>query len=144
MDCVVHRVTESWTQLADFHFHIHSYTWSTCEEEWSEVTQSCLTLCNPMDCSLPGSSVYGIFQARALEWAAISFSETPRKSSNFCEILSSIYYSVETKERSPALWVLFSLSVSASINKVFCLCWCNIHIVWIRTIFWRTVIFWDT
>ena len=34
----------------------------------SEVTQSCLTLHNPMDCSLPGSSVHGIFQARVLEW----------------------------------------------------------------------------
>ena len=42
--------------------------------KWSEVAQSCLTLCNPMDCSLPGSMVHGIFQARILEWAAISFS----------------------------------------------------------------------
>ena len=40
----------------------------------SEVTQSCLTLSNPMDCSLPGSSVHGIFQARVLEWGAIAFS----------------------------------------------------------------------
>ena len=40
----------------------------------SEVAQSCPTLCDPMDCSLPGSSVHGIFQARILEWAAISFS----------------------------------------------------------------------
>ena len=39
------------------------------------VTQSCPTLCDPMDCSLPGSSVHGIFQARILEWVAISFSE---------------------------------------------------------------------
>ena len=50
---------------------------------WSEVkplvTQSCLTLCDPMDCSLLGSSVHGIFQARILEWVAISFS---RGSSN--------------------------------------------------------------
>ena len=36
--------------------------------------QSCLTLCDPMDCSPPGSSVHGIFQARILEWVAISFS----------------------------------------------------------------------
>ena len=36
----------------------------------SEVAQSCLTLRNPMDCSLPGSSVHGIFQARVLEWGA--------------------------------------------------------------------------
>ena len=41
----------------------------------SEVTQSCPTLSDPMDCSLPGSSVYGIFQARALEWGAIAFSD---------------------------------------------------------------------
>ena len=38
------------------------------------VTRSCLTLCDPMDCSLPGSSVHGISQARILEWTAISFS----------------------------------------------------------------------
>ena len=43
----------------------------------SEVTQSCTTLCNPTDCSLPGSSVRGIFQARILEWVAISFSTRP-------------------------------------------------------------------
>ena len=45
----------------------------TTESE-SEVIQSCLTLCNPMDCSLSGSSIHGIFQARVLEWIAISFS----------------------------------------------------------------------
>ena len=38
----------------------------------SEVAQSCLTLCNPMDCSLPGSSIHGIFQARVLKWGAFS------------------------------------------------------------------------
>ena len=42
--------------------------------KWSETAQSCLTLCDPMDCSLQGSSVHGIFQARVLEWIAISFS----------------------------------------------------------------------
>ena len=40
----------------------------------SEATQLCPTLCGPMDCSPPGSSVHGIFQARILEWVAISFS----------------------------------------------------------------------
>ena len=39
----------------------------------SEVAQSCLTLSNPMDCSLPGSSIHGIFQATILEWGAIAF-----------------------------------------------------------------------
>ena len=40
----------------------------------SEVAQSCPTLSNPMDCSPPGSSIHGIFQARVLEWGAIAFS----------------------------------------------------------------------
>ena len=43
-------------------------------ESESEVAQSCLTLCDPMDCSPPSSSVHGIFQARVLEWGAIAFS----------------------------------------------------------------------
>ena len=48
------------------------YIWVS---EWvSEVAQSCPTLCDPVDCSLSGSSVHGIFQARVLEWIAISFS----------------------------------------------------------------------
>ena len=42
----------------------------------SEVAQLCLTLSDPMDCSLPGSSIHGIFQARVLEWVAIAFSST--------------------------------------------------------------------
>ena len=46
---------------------------SLCESE-SEVTQSCPTLYDPVDCSLPGSSIHGISQARILEWVAISFS----------------------------------------------------------------------
>ena len=49
----------------------------------TEVTQSCPTLCDPMDCSLPGSSVHRIFQARVLEWGAISFSRVfPTQGSN--------------------------------------------------------------
>ena len=40
------------------------------------LAQSCLTLSDPMDCSLPGSPVHGIFQARVLEWVAIAFSMT--------------------------------------------------------------------
>ena len=42
--------------------------------KWSEVTQSCPTLCDPVDCSSPGSSIHGILQVRILEWVAISFS----------------------------------------------------------------------
>ena len=49
----------------------------------SEVAQSCPTLSDPIDCSLPGSSVHGIFQARVLEWGAIAFS---KKNIYFCFI----------------------------------------------------------
>ena len=50
---------------------VPSYAWKESE---SEVTHSYPTLCDPMDCSLPGSSIHGIFQARVLEWVAIAFS----------------------------------------------------------------------
>ena len=49
----------------------------------SEVTQLCLTLSDPMDCSLPGFSVHGIFQARVLEWGAIAFSIFPSSTTLF-------------------------------------------------------------
>ena len=48
----------------------------------SEVAQFCLTLSDPMDCSLPGSSVHGGFQARVLEWGAIPFSRGSSRSRN--------------------------------------------------------------
>ena len=48
-----------------FHFLLQ------CMKMKSKVAQSCLTLCDPIDCSLPGSSAHGIFQARVLEWGAI-------------------------------------------------------------------------
>ena len=47
---------------------------SPMQESESEVAQSCPILSDPMDCSLPGSSIHGIFQARVLEWGAIAFS----------------------------------------------------------------------
>ena len=49
------------------------------------VTQLCPTLCDPMDCSPPGSSLHGIFQARILEWAAIPVS-SPSKYSSMWDI----------------------------------------------------------
>ena len=56
----------------------------------NEVAQSCLTLRDPMDCSLPGSSAHGIFQARVLEWGAIAFSQRRKLVTTFsgtCSIL---------------------------------------------------------
>ena len=54
-------------------------------ESESEVAQSCLTLCNPVDCSPPGSPIPGILQARTLEWVAISFSNAWKWS---CSVVS--------------------------------------------------------
>ena len=59
----------------------------------SEVSQSCPTLSDPMDCSLPGSSVHGIFQARVLEWGAIAFSDIPLAvNENSCRSTSSAIF----------------------------------------------------
>ena len=63
------------------------------KESESEVAESCLTLWDPMDCSLPGSSVHGIFQARVLEWVA---SEATFKILDrvFLEAINAFYSSV--------------------------------------------------
>ena len=66
----------------------------------SEVAQSCPTLSDPMDCSLPGSSIHGIFQARVLEWGAIAFSD------------ELIVFSNKYQPR-PLLWPLPSLFLSS-------------------------------
>ena len=60
-----------------------------------EVAESCLTLHNPMDCSLPGSSIHGILQARILEWGAIAFS---RASPSLIEKKASTCYRSRTEE----------------------------------------------
>ena len=90
-DSADHRSNELWNlflswisyQMVNYHFSGHFlyfriHTILNCSVELksegeSEVAQSCPTLCDPMDCSLPGSSVHGIFQARILELVAISF-----------------------------------------------------------------------
>ena len=59
------------SEIADCHTVVTKKSESESE---NEVAQLCPTLCNPMDCSPPGSSVHGILQARILEWVAISFS----------------------------------------------------------------------
>ena len=78
------------------------------KESESEVSQSCPTLCDPMDCSLPGSSIHGIFQARILEWVTISFS---RRSSQLrdwtwvCHIVGRCFTFWATREaEQTAIW----------------------------------------
>ena len=57
----------------------------------SEVAQSCLTLCDLMDCSLPGSSIRGIFQARVLEWGAIAFSVYKASESEITQLRPTLF-----------------------------------------------------
>ena len=68
----------------------------------SEVAQSCPTLSDPMDCSLPGSSVHGIFQARVLEWGAIAFSDKQYRCSQIGHCLDQ-YFSTHGPEIAEGL-----------------------------------------
>ena len=67
------RIMQHLCYLIAVHAYIHS-TSHYLLGQFSSVAQLCPTLCDPIDCSLPGSSVHGIFQAIVLEWIAISFS----------------------------------------------------------------------
>ena len=69
-----------------YHFLLHCMK----VKNESEVTQSCPTLGDPMDCSPPGSSIHGIFQARVLEWGAIAFSVARLILDKNCFRLSSV------------------------------------------------------
>ena len=73
LDIIDRVLDELWMEVCDIVQETGSKTIPK-KVSGSEVTQSCPTLCDPMDCSPPGSSVHGIFQARILEWVAISFS----------------------------------------------------------------------
>ena len=87
--------TWTWTQVSKLPAQCFSLEWV------SEVTQSCLTLCDPMDCSLPGSSIHGIFQARVLEWVAISFSRgssRPRDRTQVSHIVGRCFTNWATRE----------------------------------------------
>ena len=89
MDCSlpgfsIHGISQSrvleWVAISFSPTQELNLSFPNCRQELpsetpSEVTQSCLTLCDPMDCSLPGFSIHGIFQARVLEEVAISFSK---------------------------------------------------------------------
>ena len=80
--CTIYKILREWC-LLDLCQKADLLDWSnlgTCSESESEVAQSCPTLCDPMDCSLPGSSLHGILQARILEWVAISFSRGSSRS----------------------------------------------------------------
>ena len=73
------------------------------------VAQSCLTLCDPMDCSLPGSSIHGVFLARVLAWVAVAFSggsSRPRDRTQVSHIAGRRVTLWATKEAHPTLKTL--------------------------------------
>ena len=72
------------------HSWAHRELWRKDEWQVSDITQLCPTLCDPMDCSLPGSSVQGIFQARVLEWVDISFSRGSSRPRDLTQIFRNV------------------------------------------------------
>ena len=93
----------------------------------SEVAQSCPTLCNPVDCSPPGSSVHGIFQARVLEWVAISFSKSNyrKKESEVTQSCLTLCYPMDCSLPGSSIHGIFQarvleqLAISFSSNHVY-------------------------
>ena len=81
-----------------------------------EVAQSCPTLSDPMDCSLPGASVHGIFQASVLEWGAIAFSESSSVMSN--SLQPHGLYSLWILQAGILEWVAFPFSRGSSQPRI--------------------------
>ena len=112
----------------------------------SEVTQSCPTPSNPMDCSLLGSSVHGIFQARVLEWGAITFSDiftSFPKSVYMCSVTSVMSDSLDNSP--PGSSVHFSsknigVCCHALLQGIFPIQGSNLHLLHCRWIlyYWAT------
>ena len=81
--------------------------------KWSEVTKSCPTLCDPMDSNLPGSAVHGIFQARILEWAAISVSRGSSQPRDRTRVscIADRHFTVWATKQALTSWVIKQVSV---------------------------------
>ena len=94
-------------------------SWTTAVLKWSEVAQSCSTLCDLMDCSLQCSSIHGIFQARVLEWVAICFSRGsswPRDWILISCIVGRCFTIWATREEVPNLFLTTSSSYFFILN----------------------------
>ena len=107
-----------------------SAAWS--EVKWSEVTQSGLTLFDPMDCSLPGSSVCGLLQSRILEWVAISFSREssqPRDRTRVSRIPGRRFNHWATREAPKYLHLLVLFPGVCVCMHIVCMCMCIKYII---------------
>ena len=90
----------------------------------SEVVQLCPTLSDPMDCSLQGSSIHGIFQARVLEWGAIAFSNIPSSPQQIHFFLVLLSYNFPTLYSAPVFLPSVLLFFNAYIYVlIFCDLW---------------------
>ena len=117
----------------------HFLQWLKVKSE-SEFAQSCPTLSDPMDCSLWGSSIHGIFQARVLEWGAIAFSVWNMGQPLLPELLMKLsVLSVKMGLILPwgLLWRWNNIVYRIVPNHV-CLYWCLIHV---RFVSFRPVLF---
>ena len=83
------------------HFLLQCMKVDSERESEREVAQSCPTLSDPMDCSLPGSTVHGIFQARVLEWGAIAFSAIAFLCRCCCHVASVLSDSMQPHRQQP-------------------------------------------
>ena len=92
----------------------------------SEVTQSCLTLSDPMGCSLPSSSVHGIFQARVLEWGAIAFSKGSPRTCQLCRLCWA--YSTKWEKYLSIIYLSSNIWDIVAFNIIF------IIILWVKFI----------
>ena len=84
-----------------------SQTWLS--DKMCAKSLSCVQLCNPMDCSPPGSSVHGILQARILEWVAISFYRGSSQSRDWSQVscIAGRFFTIFTRHHPLLAWKLF-------------------------------------
>ena len=118
------------------------------------IAQLCLTLCDPMDCSLPGSSVHGILQAKILEWLAISFSRRSSWSRDWTHVshIAVRVYHLSTREAVSIPYTVFIWLPRWLSGKEY-ICQCRRHkrhlfCPWVGKIPWRrewlpTLVFWS-
>ena len=99
LQCVRSQKIQTWLKWHSRHRYIGSYIYVFPMYESVElVAQSCLTLCDSMDCIRPGSSVHGILQARILEWVAIPFSRgsSPHRDRTWFSHIAGRFFTIWT------------------------------------------------
>ena len=108
-----------------------------------EVAQSCPTLCDPTDCSLPGSSIHGIFQARILEWVAISFSRGSPRPRDRTQVSHFTVWA--TREVTLSL-LLYETHKLGDLGHVVKSLWASVsssvRVIWLEEVTWRADKWW--